>query len=127
VLDDRRVMARADVEYYDDERAALVPRRDAVLTLREGERVRRHVRAPDEVEGPLEAGSRVGSVTVFVDGRPVRRMALVTARDVPEAGTWRVLLSELGVPLTVLLVGAILLGAALAATRLRVRVRLVKR
>jgi hypothetical protein len=64
---------------------------------------------------------------VFVDGEPVRRVALVTARAVPEAGTVRVLLSELGVPLTVLLVIAILLGAALAATRLRVRVRLVKR
>jgi serine-type D-Ala-D-Ala carboxypeptidase (penicillin-binding protein 5/6) len=127
VLDDRRTMARADVEYYDDERATLVPARDAVLTIREGERVRRHVRAPEELEGPLEAGSRVGSVTVFVDGRPVRRVPLVTARAVPEAGTVRVLLSELGVPLTVLLVLAILLGAALVAMRLRVRVRLVKR
>ena len=127
VLDDRRVMARADVEYYDDERAALVPARNAVLTIREGERVRRRVRAPDELEGPLDAGTRVGSVTVFVDGEPIRRVALVTARDVPGAGTWRVLLSELGVPLTVLLVLAILLGAALAAMKLRVRVRLVKK
>jgi serine-type D-Ala-D-Ala carboxypeptidase (penicillin-binding protein 5/6) len=127
VLDDRRTMARADVKHYDDERARLVSGRDAVLTIREGERVRRQVRAPDELEGPLEAGARVGTVTVFVDGEPVRRVALVTARAVPEAGTVRVLLSELGVPLTVLLVIAILLGAALAATRLRVRVRLVKR
>jgi serine-type D-Ala-D-Ala carboxypeptidase (penicillin-binding protein 5/6) len=127
VLDDRRVMARADVEHYDEERAPLVPARDAVLTIREGERVRRHVRAPDQLEGPLEPGSRVGTVTVFVDGEAVRRVALVTARDVPEAGTLRVLLSELGVPLTVLLGLAILLGAALAAMRLRVRVRLVKR
>jgi serine-type D-Ala-D-Ala carboxypeptidase (penicillin-binding protein 5/6) len=127
VLDDRRVMARADIEYYDDERTALVPARNAVLTIRVGERVRRRVRAPDELEGPLDAGTRVGSVTVFVDGEPIRRVALVTARDVPGAGTWRVLLSELGVPLTVLLVLAILLGAALAAMKLRVRVRLVKK
>jgi serine-type D-Ala-D-Ala carboxypeptidase (penicillin-binding protein 5/6) len=127
VLDDRRTMARAGVEYFDDERAALVPARDAVLTIREGERVRRRVRAPDELEGPVAAGTRVGTVTVFVDGERVRRVGLVTARDVPEAGTARVLLSELGVPLTVLLVLAILLGAALVATRLRVRLRLVKR
>jgi D-alanyl-D-alanine carboxypeptidase (penicillin-binding protein 5/6) len=126
VLDDRRTMARADIEYRD-ERAALVPARDTVLTLRDGERVRRRIRAPEELEGPLEAGSRVGSVTVLVDGRRVRRVALVTAADVPRAGTLRVLVSVLGVPLTVLLVLAILLGAALAATRLRVRVRLVKR
>ena len=126
VLDDRRTMARADIEYRD-ERAAFVPARNAVLTLRVGERVRRRVSAPDEVEGPLEAGTRVGSVTVFVDGERVRRVALVTASDVPEAGTLRVLTSVLGVPLTVMLVIAILLGAALAITLSRRRVRLVRR
>jgi hypothetical protein len=99
-----------------------------VLTLRDGERVRRRIRAPEEVEGPLDAGTRVGSVTVFVDGERVRRVALVTASDVPEAGTLRVLTSVLGVPLTVLLVLAILLGAALVAITLnRRRVRLVRR
>ncbi|HEV2874184.1 MAG TPA: D-alanyl-D-alanine carboxypeptidase family protein [Thermoleophilaceae bacterium] len=126
VLDDRRTMARADIEYRD-ERAVLVPARDAVLTLRDGERVRRRISAPEALEGPLEAGERVGSVTVFVDGERVRRTALVTASDVPGAGTVRVLTSVLGVPLTVLLVLAILLGAALAAITLRARVRLVRR
>jgi D-alanyl-D-alanine carboxypeptidase (penicillin-binding protein 5/6) len=126
VLDDRRVMARADIEYRD-ERANLVPARDTFLTLRRGERVRRRISAPDEVEGPLPAGERVGSITVFVDGERVRRVALVIARDVPEAGTVRVLLSVLGVPLTVLLLLAILLGAGLGALRLRGRVKLVKR
>jgi serine-type D-Ala-D-Ala carboxypeptidase (penicillin-binding protein 5/6) len=126
VLDDRRTMARADIEYFD-ERAAFVPARDAVLTLRDGERVRRRVSAPAEVEGSLEKGTRVGSVTVFVDGERVRRIPLVTASDVPGAGTVRVLTSVLGVPLTVLLVLAILLGAALAIILSRRRVRLVRR
>jgi D-alanyl-D-alanine carboxypeptidase (penicillin-binding protein 5/6) len=126
VLDRDRTMARAEIEYRD-ERAALVPARDAVLTLRDGERVRRRVSAPEELEGPLPAGERVGSVTVVVDGERVRRIGLVTATDVPAAGTLRVLLSVLGVPLTVLLVLAILLGAALVALRVRVRLRLVKR
>ena len=127
VLDDRRTMARADIEYYD-ERAELVPARDTVLTLRAGEQVRRRISAPEEVEGPLEAGTRVGSVTLFVDGERVRRVALVTAADVPEAGTVRVLTSVVGVPLTVVLVLAILLGAALVALTLRRRrVRLVRR
>jgi serine-type D-Ala-D-Ala carboxypeptidase (penicillin-binding protein 5/6) len=127
VLDERRTMARADIEYFD-ERAALVPARDTVLTLRLGENVRRRIRAPEELEGPIEAGTRVGSATVFVDGERVRRVALVTAADVPEAGTLRVLTSVLGVPLTVLLVLAILLGAALVAITLsRRRVRLVRR
>jgi D-alanyl-D-alanine carboxypeptidase (penicillin-binding protein 5/6) len=126
VLARSRPMARADIEYRD-EHTELVPARGVVLTLRDGERVRRRVTAPDELEGPLATGERVGSVTVIVDGEPVRRVALVTASAVPEAGTLSVLLAELGVPLTGLLGLAILLGAALAALRLRVRLRLVKR
>jgi hypothetical protein len=79
------------------------------------------VHAPDQVKGPLARGARVGSVTVLVDGEPVRRVPLVTAEAVPKAGTVRVLVSALGVPLTATLVGAILLGAALLALRLRAR------
>jgi hypothetical protein len=84
------------------------------------------VSAPDELEGPLDAGERVGSVTVLVDGTPVRRVPLVTAADVPGAGTLRVLLSVVGVPLTIILVLAILLAAVLAALRLRIRIRIAK-
>jgi hypothetical protein len=69
----------------------------------------------------------VGSVTVSVDGERVRRVALVTATEVPKAGTLRVLASVLGVPLTVLAVLAILIGVLLLTLRLRVRFRLVKR
>ena len=126
VLDPHRPLARADIEYRD-EQAALVPQRGAVVTLRDGQHVRRAVRAPDEVSGPLAARERVGAETVFMDGERVRRVALVTALEVPKAGTLRVLVSVLGVPLTVLAVLAILIGAALLVLRLRVRFRLVKR
>ena len=88
VLDPARALARADVRYYD-ERIRLVPRRGAVLTLRAGERVRRRVRAPEELEGPPPAGQRAGVVTVLVEGQAVRRVSLVTATDVPDAGTLR--------------------------------------
>src|ERR671913_2311744 len=125
VLDARRMLAQADVKYRDST-ARLVPRRTAVLTVRDGERIRRRVNAPDEVEGPLEAGVRVGTVTVLLDGRPARRVALVTAEKVPEAGTLRVLLSWLGVPLTLILVLAILVAAVLAVVKLSVRIRIVR-
>jgi serine-type D-Ala-D-Ala carboxypeptidase (penicillin-binding protein 5/6) len=125
VLDRRRTLARSDIEYRD-EKARLVPRRAVVLTVRDGQRLRRRVNAPDELEGPLEAGERVGSVTVLVDGKAVRRVALVTATDVPRAGTLRVVLSELGVPLTLLIVLAILVAAVLALLRLRIRIRIAK-
>jgi D-alanyl-D-alanine carboxypeptidase (penicillin-binding protein 5/6) len=126
-LSPRRVLAAADVRYRDDREARLVPRRGVVLTLRDGQRVRRRVNAPDELDGPLAAGERVGSVAVLVDGRRIRRVALVTAADVPEAGTVRVVLAVLGVPLTVVLVLAILLVPVLVARKLRVRLRLVRR
>jgi hypothetical protein len=65
-------------------------------------------------------------VTVLLDGRPVRRVALVTAEKVPGAGTLRVLLSWLGIPLTLLLLVAILVAAVLAFLRLGVRIRIVR-
>jgi serine-type D-Ala-D-Ala carboxypeptidase (penicillin-binding protein 5/6) len=124
-LDPQRPLARADIEYRD-ERAALVPRRRAEVLVREGERIGRRVRAPKELDGPLPAGERVGSVTVLVDGAPVRRVALVTASEVPGAGTLRVLTSVVGVPLTLLACLAILVAAVLAAKRIRLRLRLVR-
>jgi serine-type D-Ala-D-Ala carboxypeptidase (penicillin-binding protein 5/6) len=120
-----RTFARADVKYRD-ERARLVARGGAVVTVRDGQRLRRRVNAPDELEGPVAKGERVGSVTVLVDGRRVRRVPLVTAEDAPGAGTLRVLLSDLGVPLTLLIVLAILVAAVLAMLRVRIRIRIAK-
>jgi D-alanyl-D-alanine carboxypeptidase (penicillin-binding protein 5/6) len=114
VLDSERALARSDIRYFDDRKARLVPRRGAVLTVRKGERIRRRVRSREELEGPLPAGARAGLVTVLVNGEPVRRVALVTAAEVPEAGTLRVLTSALGVPLTFALGLAILLAAPIA-------------
>ena len=126
VLDPKRALARADIRYYEDDQAPLVPRRGAVVTIRRGEQVRRRVRSRDELEGPLPAGSRAGMVTVLVDGERVRRVALVTAAEVPEAGTLRVLTSVLGVPLTLLLGLAILLAAPIAVLLARGRRRSVR-
>jgi D-alanyl-D-alanine carboxypeptidase (penicillin-binding protein 5/6) len=126
VLDPKRALARADIRYYEDDQARLVPRRGAVVTIRRGEQVRRRVRSRDELEGPLPAGARAGVVTVLVDGERVRRVALVTAAEVPEAGTLRVLTSVLGVPLTLLLGLAILLAAPIAVLLARGRRRPVR-
>jgi serine-type D-Ala-D-Ala carboxypeptidase (penicillin-binding protein 5/6) len=124
-LDAQRVLGRPRVKYRD-ERAELVPRSGLTVTVRRGERIVRRVDAPDELDGPIDAGARVGSVTVLRGGRPVRRVALVTARDVPGAGALRIALSVLGLPLTLLLVLGILGGATLLALRRRMRVRFVR-
>jgi serine-type D-Ala-D-Ala carboxypeptidase (penicillin-binding protein 5/6) len=125
MVDHERVRATAAIKYYD-ERAQLVPRRDAFVTIRDGEQVHTRAKAPDELEGPLDAGTRVGSVTVVVDGRPVRRVALVTAADVPGAGTLRVVVSELGVAVVVLIAVAVLIAVILAFLRIRIRIRIAR-
>ena len=121
----RHVLARVKVRYRD-ERAELVPARGVRLTVHRGERISRRVRAPDDLDGPLAKGSRVGTVTVLREGEVVRRVPLVTASAVPGAGTVRVVVSVLGVPLTLALVLAILVLGAVAVLRLRIRLRLVR-
>jgi D-alanyl-D-alanine carboxypeptidase (penicillin-binding protein 5/6) len=115
-----RVVARVDVKHRDD-RVALVPSRSLRTTARKGERVRRRVSAPGELDGPLAKGERVGTIAVLRGGRVVGRVPLVTAEKVPGAGPLRVVASTLGTPLTVLLVLALLGGAALALLRLRAK------
>ena len=114
-----RVVARAGVRYRDDRRVRLVAADRAVVTVRRGERVATRVDSPEEVEGPLAAGSRVGSVAIVYRGRTVRRIPVVTAEAVPGAGLLRKVTATVGGPLTAAAVAAILLGAGLIALRLR--------
>jgi D-alanyl-D-alanine carboxypeptidase (penicillin-binding protein 5/6) len=61
--------------------------RTVAVGLREGQRLKVAVRAPTEVEGPLERGAPLGAATVYVDGRRVAEVALRAGRAVPEAST----------------------------------------
>jgi serine-type D-Ala-D-Ala carboxypeptidase (penicillin-binding protein 5/6) len=117
VLRRGRELAEADVKWFD-ETIPLVPARNAAVTVRRGERVMRRIDAPEELEGPLDRGERVGTVSVVHDGKVVRRVALVTGEAVPDAGPLRRLTSSLGVVLGLLLL-TILFGAMLFGLRLR--------
>ena len=114
VLDGGRIVARVEIEHRD-ERALLRPARGLRLTVRRGQRVRRSLDVPDELEGPLDAGERVGTIRVYRAGELVGQVPVVTADEVPGAGVLRVVTSLLGVPLMLL----ILLGALVAAWRFR--------
>lgn len=116
-----RPVARVSVEHDEDRRIALVPERSVRLTVRRGERVTTGVDAPEELEGPLPKGARVGSVTIARDGRAVREVDLLTADPVPGAGLWRRVVSPLGLPLTLLLLIGIVVAMALAGARRRPR------
>src|SRR3954470_2067586 len=76
------------------------PARQVSVTVRRGERVRTRVDAPRELHGPLADGSRVGRAAVFVEGRRMRTVALVTAGAVPNAGFLRKLGHWASRPLT---------------------------
>jgi D-alanyl-D-alanine carboxypeptidase (penicillin-binding protein 5/6) len=89
-------LARASVKHFGDREVALEAARPVALTVRRGARVRTRVDAPEELEGPLPAGGRVGTVTVLVDNRRAGRVPLVTAAEVPEAGIARRAGSEIG-------------------------------
>ena len=114
-LDSRRVAATAAVRHRS-ERAELVPSRDVFTVVRRGERIERRVSAPDELDGELAAGTRVGRVTIVRGGRVVDRVPLVTAAEVPGAGPLRVIVYELGLALTLILLMAMVSLVAFTAS-----------
>jgi serine-type D-Ala-D-Ala carboxypeptidase (penicillin-binding protein 5/6) len=73
------VLARAALKYRDTH-VDLVAARSVARVTRRGERLTTHVTgAPSEIEGPLAAGARVGTVLVRLRGHVVDRVPLVTA------------------------------------------------
>jgi hypothetical protein len=97
------------VEHFGGREVLLRPAGPVSVTVRRGQRLRTVVRAPREVTGPLPARARVGSVTVYRDGRPVRSVPLVTAAGVPEASLLRKAWSAIWSPIVVLAAVAIAL------------------
>lgn len=65
-----------------DTSLGLTPAGDVRLTVREGERVETRLEAPDEVEGPIARGQRLGRAVVAVDGEPAARVGLLAAASV---------------------------------------------
>jgi D-alanyl-D-alanine carboxypeptidase (penicillin-binding protein 5/6) len=114
-----RTVARVGVAHYPDLKIRLTTRRPVSFTLRRGERLTTRVHAPKELEGPIAAGRRVGSVDVLYLGHRVKTLGLVTTRDVPEAGLWRRITDALGPLLTALALIVVVLGGVLAGLKLR--------
>jgi D-alanyl-D-alanine carboxypeptidase (penicillin-binding protein 5/6) len=96
VLRPGHTVTRVNVAHYDDLKIRLTTRRSATFTLRRGERLSTRVHAPKELEGPLPAGRRVGSVDVMYLGHKVKTLGLVTTRTVPEASLVKRVTDDLG-------------------------------
>jgi D-alanyl-D-alanine carboxypeptidase (penicillin-binding protein 5/6) len=113
-----RPLRSAAVAWHDRD-VELVPARGIAVTVRRGERPRTVVAAPDELEGPLPRGARVGAVRVVHRGRTVATIPLVTAEAVPEAGTLRRVSESLGGPLTSVALLVMVFATMLVALRVR--------
>jgi serine-type D-Ala-D-Ala carboxypeptidase (penicillin-binding protein 5/6) len=111
-------VARPKVAFFGDRRVALKPARGYAVALRRGQRLRRSIDAPGELDGPLEQGTRVGTVSVLLDGRRLRTVPLVTAEAVPRAGAVRKIVHYAWRPLILI---ALIAVAMLALDRRRRR------
>ncbi|HEX7299080.1 MAG TPA: D-alanyl-D-alanine carboxypeptidase family protein [Solirubrobacteraceae bacterium] len=100
---------------HRDTRAQLVAAHSVVRTARRDERIfTRALDVPAELDGPLPAGTRVGTIEVRWRGRTVARVPLVTRAPIAQASLWQRGDDLLGRTLTVV----ILCGLALASLQL---------
>jgi serine-type D-Ala-D-Ala carboxypeptidase (penicillin-binding protein 5/6) len=118
VLRRGRPVEEAKVNYFGDRKVAVEPARTVAISVRRGERVRTRINAPGKLDGPLAEGARVGRAAVFVDGKRVRTIALVTGDAVPKARIVRKLAHWLAWPFTLVAVIA-LSGLAVGRRRRR--------
>jgi len=96
-------LASSEVK-YSDEPLSLVAGGERGARIRADQTFDTRVDAPGEVEGPIDEGERLGSVTVLLDGKPIGRVPLVAAEAIP-APTW---VDKIGGPVVL---AAILMGA----------------
>jgi D-alanyl-D-alanine carboxypeptidase (penicillin-binding protein 5/6) len=118
VLRPGKVLARVDVNYRDED-AEVGAARPVTLVLRRGEKAKTVVDAPEELDGPLAEGERVGWVEVQRRGGTVRRVGLVTLTDVEGASLVRKVVRGLGTLLIVVILLGIVLAVILAMRRRR--------
>lgn len=117
------VVARAELS-YQDERVKLVAARDLRVSVRDDSEISSDVTAPEEVEGPLERGRRLGEVAVTVDGREAGRVPLLAARGADAASLTDRVRSWPPAPAILILIGAgVILIGVVAAARGRAGVR----
>ncbi len=113
------VYARPSVKHRPDEHVAVVAAREIRELVRRDARVRLVLDVPRELEGPLPRRAVVGSATVRANGRPIARVALVTARTVPEVGLFEQVGRTLDDPGSLIAIVALLGGAAILFARAR--------
>jgi D-alanyl-D-alanine carboxypeptidase (penicillin-binding protein 5/6) len=106
-----------------DKLADVYPSRTVEYAMRDGERYAVSVQAPKELEGPLEAGARVGTAIVKRNGRTVAKVAVKLKDPVEAPPVAAVLLHELERLLPLLAILSIMFMMGLMVQRRRERRR----
>jgi serine-type D-Ala-D-Ala carboxypeptidase (penicillin-binding protein 5/6) len=101
---------------YRNDHLSLLAGRTLPVNVREGQRVITDVSAPDEVSGAVEAGQRLGRVTVRVDGEPAASSPLVAARAVGAATTLDKVVWTAQNPILLIALGAIVIVVGVLLT-----------
>ena len=87
ILPEGRVVGRVGLKFRDGRSIPVVAGATYRRVVRAGQRPSVAVTGlPEEVDGPLPRGSKVGTAIVRQGGKELERVALVTARPVAEAG-----------------------------------------
>ena len=85
----RRGQDLADPEIrYSGDQLPLRAERSLAVGIRRGQQLQVRVDAPQEVEGPLRRGAKLGRATVFVEGRKVGSVSLRAGRAVEKASAF---------------------------------------
>lgn len=95
----------------------VIAARSITRITRKGAVVDEEITLPEKVEGPISYRQKLGELVLRVGDRQVARVPLVSALSVPKAGTARKLQNLLLGPWTLLVLGAILLGATYRTQR----------
>lgn len=103
ILPEGRRLGKIGLEYRDGETVDAVAGRSVQRVLRRGSGASvTVVGLPEEVDGPLPRGSRVGTAVVRVGGRVIARVPVNTAQPVAEAGLGTRLGDLAGKPVTLI-------------------------
>jgi D-alanyl-D-alanine carboxypeptidase (penicillin-binding protein 5/6) len=123
-VEDAEVFGSVPIRYRRGAELPLVADDDVRLTVlrsEAGSLTARAVGMPEEVEGPLERGRRLGTVQVLQGDEVVAEVPLVAASTVPEAGFGQRLKDYFTRPLTIVALLALATGTLLLARLVRRR------
>ncbi len=115
-----QVLAAPEIRYSGG-RLPLRATRGVTVGVRRDQQLTTTVRAPREVEGPIPRGRKLGTATVYVDGRRAAVVPVFASRSIPAASVFDKARSVIGDNWIIIAAGlcVILIAAALIRRRLR--------